>query len=281
MFEKVHSYQFREQMMAEMEDLDGQLFLVPLTIHEKIWLKTILQSKEASLFLSRETIGKLNQHLADFETIQLDSVIQKFQTIIELDDGKIYQFHKEIRDCLSKNAAICLSYQTNDGVFHEKVKGIPFKLEYLANKKQWYVLWYQLNSDDITLLYTPLRQIQSIQRAEVESKVYEKFSTIFGAFIKSKKLKAVISINEKVFQQHSIDEEKQRIFYALSCFEKEVFYDEKANLYEMVVYYRESETENLLQKIRLLGRRVIIKEPLSLKTRMMETAKRVLLRYED
>lgn len=34
-------------------------------------------------------------------------------------------------------------------------------------------------------------------------------------------------------------------------FEKEVFYDEELQMYEMIIHYRETEVENLLQKLRL------------------------------
>lgn len=281
MFEKIHSYQFREQLKEEMDDVEGQLFLVPITVHEKIWLKTLLQTDVASLFLSKETIHKLKYRLEDIEGIKQEYIIEKFKTEIVEDVSRILYYHKMIRDCISNKMGMVMTYQTNDQSLYKDIKGIPYKLEYLAHKKQWNVLWYPIEGENTALFFTPLRQIQCLNEFHVDPVLFDKFETMYTAYINEEKIKAVLAINYKVFPENKIEEEKQRIFYALSCFEKEVSYESNSDIYEITIYYREFETENLLQKIRLLGRKIIIQRPDSLKIRMRETALKALERYQN
>lgn len=291
MFEKIHSFAFREQMLEEMLDLDNEVFLMPLTIHEKTWLKSLLQSDEVGFFLKPETIQKLENLLKDVDVVDSSHLFEKFKFELHVEDDVDFlsNTYKIVRQCIFNQRGFILTYYTNDGTQHQNLSGIPFRLEYLVHKKQWSVIWISTESNvaepeleqepEPELIYTPLRKIKTVQGFEVDVATSQHFSKVFSDLIHKDKSTARIVINQTVFKQHSIDEEKQRIFYALSGFDKELFYDEATNEYEMIIYYRPAEVENLLQKLRMLGRRIIINEPEELRVRMVNTAQRSLQRY--
>lgn len=278
MFEKVHSYSFRDQLIEEMEDLDNEVFIMPWTIHEKMWLKSLLERKEASFFLKKETVGKLEALLQEEKIENSSHIIEKCGVKRE----KLIQdeSYRNVRDVILHQKGFQISYRINDGTLLEKIEGIPFKLEFLVHKEQWSVLWLPLNPEPEDIIYTPLHQITAFKAIDVKREEYQKYSKLFDEIIMNEKEKAHLLINQKVFQQHSVEEEKQRILYALACFEKELFYQEVTETYEIIVYYRKNEIENLLQKIRMLGRRIIIKSPDSLRERMVTTASNSLNRYK-
>jgi predicted DNA-binding transcriptional regulator YafY len=284
MFEKIHVNEFRQMTLDEMENLFEDVFLLPITVKERQWLKSILGAGEAKLFL-------------------LPNVKEKLERILELEEGNSYLAHvdeklsvqeekkylledpshfKMIIQLITLKKGMVISYRTNDGTVYEEIKAIPYKLEYSTVKKEWYILWYGFEQESEFVMSTPFHHVRAVQELEVANDVYQQMVGTIEEFLEKELQKAVVKINQRFYEKQArhFEEEKERILYCFSCFDKEIIYEEETNQYEIRLFYRKHEEGELLKRIRLLGERIVIAEPDELKKRILETALRALERYQ-
>lgn len=285
MFEKIHVSDLRRLTEEEMENLFEDWFLYPITTKEKQWLKGAIQLEEASWFLEKETIEKVKDILKEEPLSSIEPFLkEKFvvHSNVKMSDRE-KGYLKLLFDILTSQNGFRLSYHTNAGKYFEEISGIPFKLEFSMAKKQWYILWLGLHVKNQMIMLTPLRHVNALEAIEVNQYDFVQLQKQFNQFLEEEMLSVTLKLNNRFFQsiKRDIHEEKHRIFYNFSCFDKEVIFDEKKEEYTLFIYYRKSEEKDLLRRVRLLGQRVIIMEPERLRKEMLGTALRALNRYEE
>lgn len=278
MFEKIHSDQLRHSLLVRMNETNK--FLLPISIHEKQWLKAALKNENASLFLTEETKTKLATLLEETVEPAVELIREKGRVEPLTEQQGITEIHQSLRQMMRNKQGFVLSYQLNDGEILYS-EGFPYKLEFFVQKQQWYVLWVKKEHEETYLISTPLPNIVEVTSTSIDELEYDRYVQKSKALVEGDKQKATIALNAKLFDRQDIDQNRHRIFYAFSCFDKEIVYDEEQHYYEIIVYYRENEKYDLLQKLRFLGNRVIVKEPKELRVAMKNTALDALKRYES
>lgn len=268
MFDKIHSLDVKESLSKRMTEINK--FLMPITESERIWLKTMLHSEHANLFLSHSTIEKLNLILAKTAEIQMNAIQEKGEVKTTLQPSKIYDIHKALREAIVYSKKFKLTYfqmKDNETITTE---GYPYKLEFYIQKQTWYLLWVEANHSFDYLIHTPLHNISHIHLMDCEGSEKNNFRHNINTIIQQEKCVATLQIKD--FQ------ERQRILYAFSAFDKEVSLNE--NILEIKLFYRQNDEGELLQKIRFLGSRIVILSPQQLRFKMKETALKALKNYE-
>lgn len=278
MFEKFHSYAFLRILQSEMQDLPEaeRRFLMPITIHEKQWLQGALETNPTSLFLAEKTIRKLKSMLK--EEIpnhgEGEFVIEKGKPFLSKRDNSLSFWTHLI---MQRQAVTCrIAY----GDEKREVTILPIKLEYSLKLAEWKLNGLEIDSGRTSLVYLRLDQISEVQVCPIGKEQYETYSTAFYKKLEDSLEKAVIRLNREVFSDHPIEDEKLRILYALSSFDKEVSIDENDDrFYEITIYYYPQDYSNLLSVIQLLGIRIEVLAPASLRQSIKEIAQKAFTRY--
>ncbi len=277
MLEKIHSYELKKQLLQQVDGTGP--FTLPITLFEKRWLKSMLDKNEIGLFLTDKTVVKIKSLLSTYPDYDSSVLLEKGKAKPVFREESIEGIHRTLRQGISHKKAFVISYQLKNGERIEGAEGFPYKLEYYVQKQQWYILWVEKNHVNPYLISTPLHNIENVVIQDLEEQDYKQYQGKAKKLIQGQKKCATIVMNTKAFQAHAFEEEKHRIFYAFSCFDKEIVYDKADNFYEIRVYYRETEQYNLLQKIRMLGKKIIVQEPEELRTAMKQSAINALERY--
>lgn len=270
MFEKIHSYHLKKSLIDRMKETGD--FLLPISIYERRWLKSALEKESAPLFLKEETRRKLARILADVENEYDMKILEKGKLKPQIEMTDIAVVHNVIRQALSKRQKLILSYVLNDGERQKAIEGFPYKLEFYVQKQQWYVLWVKKNHTEDYLISTPLSNIYEWQILDCSDEEYAEFQSAILHLVETDKQKACILVKDT--------EQRQSIFYCLSCFDKEIIYDEETERYSIILYYRKTELYDLLQKLRFLGKRVLVTGPQELRSMMKKSAERAVKRYQ-
>ncbi|WP_462410382.1 WYL domain-containing protein [Neobacillus sp. Marseille-QA0830] len=279
MFEKIHSHQLKKSLKEMMGDTNE--FMLPISNHEKRWLKAALQNEAATLFFKGETMEKLEPLLAEIVESDPSLIVEKGTSKPLGQQDDIASIHQRLRHGMANKQAFLLSYRLNDGDVIEGAEGFPYKLEFYVQKQQWYVLWVKKQHDVDYLISTPLPHLLDICWKKCSEAEYRAYLGLAEQLVDGGKRQATIALNPKTLDESSVDQHRHRIFYAFSCFDKEIVYDEEEHHFEIIVYYRETEKYDLLQKLRFLGKRVVVKEPEELRRMLQKTAIDALKRYGE
>ncbi|MDG5787161.1 WYL domain-containing protein [Evansella sp. AB-P1] len=279
LFKKVHNYEFQRLLKGELSytEYDNQRLKIETgpflpTNDELKWLRYFLNKDEGTYFLGQTSHEKLIDLLkckswTDYESF----IIQK---------GKPEEYyswnndHKQLRKLIINKCMMELSYETKDGEQHFCVRGLPYKLEFNVIKKEWYLLW--IREIDQLQRITPLHQILKVSAIETDTiDLIQLEEQIIKSMTKKKQVKIEISPN--------YNQEIQRIFYAFSCFEKEITSkidkEQNVEIFRIHLSYFEEEEAYVLSKIRFLGQHIKIVSPKSLQEKMYDTATKALNRY--
>lgn len=280
MFEKIHSYQLKQDLLEEISDMFKPQFLLPITKNEKAWLKSVLCANDVINFIPSDTKQKLDTVLQEYESVNIDSLLLQNPKV---DSQMFKDINKDIFQLIIKT--ICLgkriqiSYKTYKGGFFENVNAFPFRIEFNLKKKQWYLWWLPIDFDTKILYPTPIHLITEVSSYYLNTAKKDKCLAKIKNLVEQERVSVVLAINNKAFK--SPDEDKGRILYAFSSFDKEVKFDTENNSYEIVINYRRSEEEDVLQKIRMIGERIIVKNSPNLQRRMKETICKTLNLYKN
>ena len=156
---------------------------------------------------------------------------------------------------------------------------LPLKLEYSLKTTQWFITGLWLD-DETSVMTIPMASLQEVETVEIPPEQYERMEREFYDILEATQEKAVIRLNRHVFAGHPIEDEKLRILYALSGFDKEIKIDEEDPIfYEIVLSYYPQDTEHLLHVIRLLGNRIEVLAPESLREKVKQTVQKAYERY--
>ncbi|KKX54272.1 WYL domain-containing protein [Brevibacillus borstelensis] len=261
LFEKIFNYQLISRL-----DEYGTL---PITAHERSWLKAMLAHPSAEAAFAPETRTKLQSLLEPVETVAFtESLGEKAKS----KERHVYHpLLRLLRRILAKNQGIRMTYRTKNGRVNTGHKGLPYKLEYSMVKKEWYLLWYHFRYQ--AYMSTRLQSIVSVSEEPVDSGEAAEIRERIEATLEARKETAVIEV------VRSYNRELSRILYAFSCFEKEVEYLDQTNTYRIRLTFLADDSEYILSKLRFLGKRVRVMEGERLKQRMYESAVKALSRY--
>lgn len=263
LFEKIHNYQIQQELFTS--------GIFPVTKAEKSWLKMYLVKEQDNLFLSPKTRKKLEMLLDKMPTFCTDHIIEK--CTIRKTSVSSQHFH-QIRQVLLNKSGAKIDYVTRNGVEYSQHKCVPFKLEFSMTKRVWSLLWLKIDfvsPEDFFLMTTPVCCIRRI--TPDKSIRYDNYLKHIECLMRFNYSTILIRL-EPEYQ-----EEMQRIFYAFSCFKKEVKYDPNDYSYQIKVFFQKAETDYILSKIRFLGRRIKVLEPESIIERLKETSQNALKRY--
>ncbi|MEK4120540.1 WYL domain-containing protein [Paenibacillus sp. FSL W8-0919] len=260
-FEKIFNY----QILSRLED--SGTFMV--TSQERSWLKTMLDHPAAADAFSPATLEKLRAILepdAGMETPE--HLLEKAKAA-----GKpvVHPLLRPLRRAIMRKHAICISYAIKGGRTHKDQPGLPYKLEFSMVKQEWYLLWYHRKNR--SLLRTRLYSILSVSEEPIAESDADRILERIPQLLDARRTEAVIDVVPRY------NGELSRILYALSCFDKEVTYDEGQDTYSVRLLVPGDEQEYLLSKLRFLGRRVRIREGAYLRRRMLESSTKALERY--
>lgn len=288
LFEKIHNYQLQELLSLEHESqlrfvMDrqdrhwlkeilayGSLGPLPITNTEKQWLKAVLLREEALQFVTPALREKLLRLLATVTPLNLqDDILEKTRPSNRHLSGEYLAL---LSDLMHHQKGLRLDYCLNNGEQFRDQQGIPYCLEFSMTRREWYLLWCNITQQP-EVLTTPLRHIY--RAAAVDINNYTEWADFIRHELAKRRQQVVLEIDR------TNNHDRDRIFYSLSCFAKEVTYSEAEDIYHIKLWYVQDEAEYVLHKIRFLGQRIIVKEPSELRLRMKDTASRALERYSN
>lgn len=262
LFEKIFNY----ELLAQLEQSE----MLHITKHERMWLKTMLQHGEVSQTeeaLPSATLAKLSTILQDDEVINTNDLVEK----VHHRSGERFPTHLSgIRQAITDRCALRLTYQTRDGRIHEHV-GIPHRLEYSMVKGQWYLHWYRIQVR--AKMSTRLCYISNYETLPADAATLQLADEKMNHIVRAHQHTCTIEVVPEY------NHELSRILYALSSFDNEVTYDEKADTYRLIVHFLGDESLYLLSKVRFLGLRVRFIDHSFMQSRMLESATKALERY--
>ncbi|MCM3629365.1 WYL domain-containing protein [Paenibacillus glycanilyticus] len=264
LFEKIFNY----RMMAQLDE-HGAL---AVTAQERRWLLMMLEHPDASSAIEPETLDRLRQCLCGSD----EPSSGHFRTIIIEKAGSTVSslYHPlmgTLRRMIVKKSGMQLLYTRKDGTLLPRQAGVPYKLEYSMVKKEWYLLWY--NRRTRSLMTTRLRSIRLVEDMPVSEEFFNQAAAALASQLEKRTQHATIEIIP------AYNRELSRILYALSCFDKQVQYDEPADTYAIKLTFLGDETEYVLSKLRFLGLRVRVTDHSYMKYRLREAAQKSLARY--
>ncbi|TYP68341.1 WYL domain-containing protein [Paenibacillus methanolicus] len=261
LFEKMFNY----QVMAKL----GESGTVALTRHERAWLKSMLTHPAAESALAPETREKLVAILADEPDAGYLGGLQEKARSVER------QVHhpllRPLRRIIAAKKGMRITYTLRNGSVQRNVRGFPYKLEYSMVKREWYVLWMHLRRR--AWMATKLSNIMLVEYSAMSEEAAEANLARISTVLADRKNQLTLAVVP------AYNRELSRILYALSCFEKEVEYDELSDTYQIQLEFSGDDSDYVLSKIRFLGMRVIIVEGAYHQRRMYESATKALVRY--
>lgn len=261
LFEKIFNY----QVISRLEESGA----FALTSMERSWLRMMLEHPTAIDAFGMETKEQLQKVLESESDMDIQSII------IEKAASRVRQVYhpllRQLRRIIMHNSSMRITYVVKNGGVKENQSGFPYKLEYSMVKREWYLLWY--NTRHHMLMSTKLHNIVSVETIEIPIDRAVALKAKLVDLLESRKEHAVIEV-VRVYNP-----ELSRILYAFACFEKQVSYDERSDIYRIRVTFLGDESEFVLSKIRFLGTRIRIVESENLQRRMRESSGKALARY--
>lgn len=223
---KPHNREFKDKLIGLFPEIQS----FPVSTDEKMWLKYIIVKVEAGQFLTETVIEKINHWLEDVTNPTFDREIkEKGQVPMNLPRAS---FLSRLRDGILKEQVLEVELASG-----KVVQGVPLKIEVWLSIGEW-----------ILLLQTSLG-IQKVKLSEVMN--IEEINGEVG-------LQNVEPIIEKesilIEVPPQYNEEKHRLFYLFSSFEKEIQYDDPH--YRIKLYYTDDEEDYLLSTLLMLGKKI-------------------------
>ncbi len=283
-FDKMYSIPFHQWTKWHREDGYGSVRLFPITALERRWLLWALSQEEAGLFLEEDTIRQLRDSLSGISPLEFSPYVKEkagSDTIRTASASFDPVWFRTLAEAIMDNKYVNLSVVTNAGeAMMRKVE--PLKLEYNGNRGRWYVLWVPADEEDLPnrLCASRLDQITDVISGEhCQVTGISRFEALLAREMAS----AIIVIRAEAYraQGRSMTEDLRRVLLALAVYDKEAEKQLGSDDIRITVHYRKSEEEDLLQKIRMLGEKVMVLSPASMRARMKDTSARACGRYAE
>ena len=139
-------------------------------------------------------------------------------------------------------------------------------------RREWYLLWALTIDEQEKVVSTPLRYIRNVRKVEKCPCWQEKQRQIVELLRETEGV--VVLRAEECFSGALLS-----VLNAFSCFDTQVSTGKDKGSLLLRVRFRADEREYVLQKLRFLGRRVIVESPPEFRERMQKTAEDALARY--
>lgn len=284
LFKKFYNYRLQQELMSDtvFMPVDNDKYNTGkpckvttgpfvFTEEEKAWVKKIVNDPEANAFLQQTTIEKINNGIKTVPVQKKRGLCIKGAQIVPKSDSPHFAALCRI---MRARQGIRIDYRQNDGIERNGEYGYPYKLELSMSRQEWYIIW--LPDKRMDIYYTPLRNIIAVEAWEGGAKNSQEHDE-FTRNIQTRLRQTMRTVSLLITKQHYY--EIHRVVYALSCFEREMTFDEQSKQNILTIRYLPSEEEYLLSKIRFLSKIVTITSPERLIKRMHYTATKTLSRY--
>ena len=224
---------------------------------EKEWLQRQLRRKEAGAFLGEELREKM-----DF----LEAADEGAEAAAETAP---LRWFARVRQAQRQKLGLHLCWRDKQGLEKEG-PGWPLALEYYCSRREWYLHWW---SDQPYWKYAliPLRQLCGV---EVLDQALP--DEVAAAFAREKERRHQ-EVLLRLPRQYA--EEQWRLLCALSCFDKQL--EEQEDGTPLVrLWYIADDYRYLLMRLRALGRRIEVLEPVKVREELLTEARLALARYQ-
>lgn len=245
---------------------DERMLPCPMLPHEEDWLRTILEDQKINLFLTRDEVKEIKAKLGQGPVLYSSDDIIFLDRHKDGDDFSDPQYQKVFsilqEKILSNADEVKLWYQTEK----EKQAGTPAILYHIKPLR----LEYSRLSDKTTLIgmfaQEPPERSTLIERND-SGCLYLRLSNILKVEENESKSTYTILYEEAICEEpliirlYNIYGAVERFMLMLSMYKKEVLYEADTDTCLTMVWYSKRDEEEVLKRIRSLGRAVEVLEP--------------------
>lgn len=237
------------------------------TRYELEHLGYILQQPLARLFLDEETIKKLKQALP-LSSLQGHEYIKVVEPLLQYTPDVDIQDFRIILVAIEQGREISYEYMTNRTDQYISAIAVPYRLEYSAYDKRFWLILYDRNTQrTIKAKLNHIRQVAWGALHGLEEK------TIRQAIAR---LKSPESLGLKVVDKKNALERCFLLFEGQERIESTQLDD---NSYLITMEYFLFDEEEILRKLLYLGQQVVLVAPAALRQKLIEKIDRALALY--
>lgn len=168
---------------------------------------------------------------------------------------------EKFQQALVKQQPICLTYLDRYDLYAQ-----PFRLEYHAQKHYFSYIVYEELRGFQRINATAIKEIVFLSGPPIGNNLSEKFQK----FLNQHKTSLTLALSPK---WNAVE----RCFLLFSSYEKEAVYEEDTDRYQLMLYFYDFDTEDVLNDIISLGSAVTLISPENLRQRII---KRLLAAYQ-
>ncbi|WPX08818.1 WYL domain-containing protein [Anaerocellum danielii] len=245
-----------------------------VTNTEVMWLKFMMSSRYAELFLDIETIEKIRKlKSSNIPSINTNLIVPKnYSKILKRENAKdISAKMKMVIKGIIENKILRYTYKTRQGDTLKDVTGIPVKIQYSLKDDMFYVIFYSLERGNFAKCI-----IQNLENLRYDEGSYNRDDVLkeYDNYLKNSKAKQPIVL-EVINTRNALE----RAFCMFSSFEKSARFLKEKNRHEMRIYYYEFEEAEIISRILYLGRNVVVVNPQHIRDRIISRVKNALEMY--
>lgn len=247
------------------DDIDIPIMLTGL---EKRYIKMLLNDKQFSYMLSRETYNKLESALENVKPLNCTESFVYTDVCSEFDDttvmfNKISILTKAIKD---HSTISYLNNAKNGKVYKFKAK--PYRFLFSLKSKKWQVILVP-EKETVDNIYPILANVERLSNIEICEDSEGSYSD-GKELIEQKKSKEslVLVIRDKYTSL-------ERCFRMFSDYEKNAFYSEQTGLHHLTLQYYSFDEAIIIKDILSLGDAVEVITPESIRAKIIERISKI------
>jgi predicted DNA-binding transcriptional regulator YafY len=243
---------------------------------EIMWLKFIMSSRYAELFLDKNTIEKIKKLKSSYvPSIDTNLIVPKnYSKILKRESAKdLSPKLKMITKSILEKRLLRYTYTTRQGETLKDVVGIPVKIQYSLKDDMFYVIFYSIEHRNFAKCI-----IQNLEDVRYEEGSFNREDVLkeYELYLRNAKAKQPIII-EVMNTRNALE----RAFCLFSSFEKSARFLKEKNKHEMKIYYYEFEEAEIISRILYLGRDVVVTQPQHIRESIISRVKNALKMYCD
>ncbi|MEZ0537850.1 WYL domain-containing protein [Caldicellulosiruptoraceae bacterium PP1] len=288
---KIYNKKYLEMILNKSKDIDQNLYIleeveedkfklsidspiIPIvTASEKLWLNSISKSELFRSLLNNEILEYIDNFLKESPDIT------KNVTYKNNSDANAYESNtskldniREILRAIVERKKISFCYKANNNVEYNNKSAIPLNIEYSIKDDKFYLIAYSNDTDKIIKC-----SINNITNISILSTIdnFDFYLEEEKEFLENLKAKQPITIAIK-----DRNNALERALYLFSCFEKRLIYDDENDRYLLEIYYLISEETEIISRILMLGKNVVVISPENIKEEIIRRIKLALSNYD-
>jgi len=261
--EKVYSLRINSEILPYVTNL------------EIMWLKFIMSSRYASLFLEENTIKKIERLKSTMPQIDANIIVPKnYSKILSREDiKKLSPKIKMIIKSILEKKLLIYTYKTRHGIIFKEVKGIPVKIQYSLKDDMFYVIFYSVEQKNFSKCI-----IQNLEGIRYDSDNFdrEKILKEYEEYLKNSRAKEPI-----VLEVENTRNALEKSFCIFSAFEKSARFLKEKNKHEIKIFYYNFEEAEIISRILYLGKNVVVTHPEHIREHIVARVKNALKIYTE